>query len=85
MPITASAIKGAKQSEARRLRRLPCKTRMKTMMRKVIDLAQAGKTAEAATILPMVYKTIDTAAKKHLIHTKNAARKKSRMARLVAA
>tara|TARA_Y100000310_G_C20413081_1_gene682996 strand:- start:107 stop:289 length:183 start_codon:yes stop_codon:yes gene_type:complete len=57
---------------------------MKSMMRKVVDLTKEGKTKEAQEILPTVYKAIDTAAKKNIIHSNNAARKKARMARLVA-
>ena len=54
------------------------------MMRKMVDLTNEGKKDEAAKLLPSVYKTIDTAAKKNIIHPKNAARKKSRMAKLIA-
>jgi len=57
---------------------------MKTMMRKVVDLTKEGKSKEAEAILPNVYKSIDTAAKKNIIHKNNAARKKAHMARLVA-
>ncbi|MBI3618493.1 30S ribosomal protein S20 [Candidatus Peregrinibacteria bacterium] len=83
MPLTLSAIKAAKQAEARRIRRQPFKTQLKTTMRAFIDLIKDGKKDEAAKILPRVYKVIDTAAKKHILHPKNAARKKSRMARLL--
>lgn len=83
MPITSSAIKAARQSEVRRLRRLSFKTHMKTMIRKLTDTVNEGK--DATALLPGVYKAIDTAAKKHLIHPNTAARKKSLMARMVAA
>lgn len=83
MPITKSAIKAAKQSEARRARRQPYRTQMKTMMRKVADLAKAGKKSEAAAMLPQAYKSVDLAAKRHIIHRNNAARKKSLLARMV--
>ncbi|MBT3293094.1 30S ribosomal protein S20 [Candidatus Peregrinibacteria bacterium] len=84
MPIIKSAIKRARQNTVRRSRRQPYKTHMKTMMRKMVDLTNEGKKDEAAKLLPSVYKTIDTAAKKNIIHPKNAARKKSRMAKLIA-
>ena len=83
MPIIKSAIKRARQNEVRRARRLPFKTHMKTMMRKIVDLTKEGKNKEAEEILPIVYKSIDIAAKKNIIHKNNAARKKARMARLV--
>lgn len=84
MPIIKSAIKRARQNDIRRARRKPFKTNMKTMMKKVADLVKDGKQVDAAKLLPAVYKSIDTAAKKNIIHPKNAARKKSSMAKLVA-
>ena len=85
MPITSSAIKAARQNITRRERRQPFNTRMKTAIRSFTDLIKEGKKAEAAKMLPAVYKAVDTAAKKNLIHRNNAARKKSSLARMVAA
>lgn len=56
---------------------------MKTMMRKTMDAAHAGKAEEALALLPLAVKFIDIAAKKHIIHPRNAARKKSRISRCV--
>ena len=83
MPITKSVIKRMHQGEARRRRNLPLKTNVKTMIRKVRDYVHEGKIPEASKLLPSVYKIIDLAAKKHIIHWKNAARKKSMVAKLV--
>ena len=85
MPRTQSAIKSSRQANERRARMQPYKTHMKTMMRKLSEAAQAGNKDEAAKMLPMVYKSIDMAAKKNLIHKKTAARKKSVVARMIAA
>jgi len=57
---------------------------MKTMMKKMIELVKEGKVDEAKKLLPETYKAIDTAAKKNIIHKRNAGRKKARMSRLVA-
>jgi small subunit ribosomal protein S20 len=84
MPITKSAIKAARQSRVRQDRLTPYKTRMKTEMRKLREAVAAGKKEEARKMLPMVMKTIDTAAKKFIIHKRNADNKKSLMSRLVA-
>ncbi|MFH1671070.1 MAG: 30S ribosomal protein S20 [Patescibacteria group bacterium] len=84
MPIIKSAIKRAKQNDVRRKRLLPYRTTMKTMIRRIVDLTKAGKQDEAAKHLAETFKAIDTAAKKNIIHPKNAARKKARVARLVA-
>jgi len=69
----------------RRARRLPFKTRLKTVVRQVIDLAHEGKKEEGAKLLPTAFKVIDTATKKNIIHPNTAARKKSRLSKLVAA
>ncbi len=83
MPIIKSAIKHARQSEVRRARRQPFKTQMKTAMRKVTDFLKDKKVTEATAALPAAYKAIDMAAKKNIIHWKNAARKKSLLQRRV--
>lgn len=83
MPILQSSIKSARQSDDRRVRRQPFKTMMKSSMRKIVDLMKEGKTAEAAKALPAAFKAIDTAAKKNIIHWKNAGKKKSALAKLV--
>ena len=85
MPRTKSVAKSAHQSEKRRLRLQPYKTSMKTLMRKMTDAAKAGKKEEISKLLPQVYKAIDMAAKKNIIHRKNAAHKKSSMAKLASA
>ena len=56
---------------------------MKTMVRKILEAVSAGKTEEAKKILPLAMKSIDMAAKKHIIHFRTAARKKSRLSRCV--
>ena len=84
MPIIKSAIKRARQNQVRRERRQPDKTYMKTMIRKITDLVKEKKLDEAKKELPKVYKAIDMAAKKHILHKKTAARKKSSVSKLIA-
>lgn len=84
MPITSAAIKSVRQNEKRRQLRRPVLTYMKTQVKNLQVLVNEGKTAEAVKVLPQVYKAIDMAAKRHLIHRNQAARKKSSMAKLVA-
>ncbi|MSR86929.1 30S ribosomal protein S20 [Candidatus Peribacteria bacterium] len=83
MPITKSAIKAARQNIARRTRRQPFKTQMKTMIRTFTDLVTAKKLDEATALLPKVHKAVDMAAKKDIIHRNNAARKKAMFARML--
>lgn len=83
MPLLKASIKHARQSEERNARRQPFKTGMKTHMKKILELVKEGKQAEAAKVLPAAFKSIDTAAKKNIIHWKNAAKKKSALSRMV--
>lgn len=83
MPIIQSAIKDARKNLVRRARRQPFKTQLKTQIRKYTDLVKAGKADEAAKTLPQVFKAIDTATKKHLLHPNNASRKKSSLSRMI--
>lgn len=84
MPIIKSAKKRVKQAEKRRQRNYPVRSLMKTNMKKVLEAATHGKKEEAEKLLPGTYKIIDTAAKKNIINKKNAANKKSRLARAIA-
>lgn len=84
MPIIKSAKKRVKQAEKRRQRNYPVRSLLKTNMKKVLTAAQQGNKEEAEKLLPGTYKIIDTAAKKNIIHKKNAANKKSRLARTIA-
>jgi len=85
MPRTKSASKSARQSVDRKARLQPFKTNMKTMIRKIGDALKNGKKEDAAKLLPATYKSIDMAAKKGIIEKNTAARKKSLVARMVAA
>ncbi|MBD3156526.1 30S ribosomal protein S20 [Candidatus Peregrinibacteria bacterium] len=84
MPIIKSAKKRVKQAKKRQERNYPLRSLMKTHMKKVLTAAQEGKKEEAEKALPQAYKVIDTAAKKNIIHKKNAANKKSKLARAIA-
>ena len=84
MPLLQSAIKAMRQSRKRQARLLPVKSHMKTMVKNLLALAKQGKKAEAEKLLPAVFKAVDMAAKKHVIHWKNAARKKSLVSRVLA-
>jgi len=85
MPIIKSAMKRVRQNLKRQEALRPVKTKMKTLMRSAISLSKEGKKAEAEKLLPSVFKAIDLASKKGIIHWKNAARKKSLVSRTLAA
>lgn len=83
MPIIKSAIKRMRQTKVRAKRRLPYKSRMKTMVQKVLLLAKEGKKEEAVKTLPLAMKSVDMAVKRNIIHWKTGARRKSLMCRAV--
>ena len=82
MPITKSAkkaIRGSLRKKAFNDRRSRA---MKEIIKKVEKLAKTDKTS-ALKLLPTAFKTIDKAAQKGVIKKNNAARKKSRLSRLL--
>ena len=85
MPVIKSAMKRMRQEKTRTARRTPSRSRMKTMMKKVMILAEEGKKSDAEKVLPEAFKAVDLAMKRNIIHWKNAARKKSLLSRTVAA
>jgi small subunit ribosomal protein S20 len=83
MPIIKSAIKRARQNDIRQKRLQPYKSHMKTMMKKFVAFVEDKDEKKAIALMPNVYKSIDTAAKKKIINPKTAARRKSKMARML--
>ncbi len=82
MPITKSAqkaIRGSLRKKAFNDRR---RRAMKEIIKKIEKTAKTKK-AEAVKMLPEAFATIDKASKGGVIKKNNAARKKSRLSRLV--
>ena len=79
MPITKQAIKRMKQSRTRYARNRHYSSHMKSMIKLILDYAKKGDLDKANKILPKVVSSIDTAAKKNIIHKHNAAHKKSKI------
>jgi small subunit ribosomal protein S20 len=78
-----SAIKRAKQSEARRLRNRTRKTRMKNAIKGVEEAIISKSPDLALDRLKEAISVIDKTAAKGVIHRNNAARKISRLSRRV--
>jgi len=83
LPNIKSSIRSVKTDAERRARNSSVKSGLKTFTRKVEETVAAGKTDEAKTLLTKATSSIDKAASKGVIHKNTAARKKSRLARLV--
>ena len=82
MPITQSAKKAIRGSLRKRVFNDARKKAMKDTIKKLEKLAKTDKAA-AAKMLSGAYAAIDKAAKKGVIKKNNAARKKSRLVKLV--
>ncbi|MFH0754342.1 MAG: 30S ribosomal protein S20, partial [Candidatus Omnitrophota bacterium] len=79
-----TSLKDLKKSRARQMRNLDIKTDLrKTIKEFVVTIAADAKKAE--TLLPGVYKKIDKAAKRNILHKKTASRRKARYAKLLTA
>jgi len=83
MPITKSAKKALRQNKRRRQRNLRQLNSVREIIKKVKKLIVENKKEEALKLLPQAYKVIDKAAKTGVIKKNNAARKKSRLTKLI--
>ena len=83
MPIIKSAKKALRQSETRKARNVQKKKKIKKTFKKIRKFLDEKKVKEAKSILPQIYKLLDKAAKTGLIKKNTAARKKSRVTKLV--
>lgn len=77
----ASALKRARQNEARRLRNRMVKTRIKNVVKSVRQAVEASSD-QTATALNQAKSMIAKAAKKGVIHKKSASRKIARLSKL---
>ncbi len=79
----ASALKRARQNEARRLRNRMTKTRLKHVAKAVRQEVVTQNPETAAVKLKQAQALFDKAAKKGTLHRRTVARKISRLTRLV--
>jgi len=78
-----SAEKRQRQNEKRRLTNKSTKTAVRTAAKKVVVASEKKDVAAAKEALLEMIKRIDSAARKGIIKKNTAARKKSRMQKLV--
>ena len=84
MANTKQQRKRVRVAERQHLENLRFKSSIKTYFRRLKDNITAGDADTAATTAKKLTSTIDKAAAHNAIHSNNAARKKSRVARLLA-
>ncbi len=79
-----SQIKRNKQNEVRRLRNKAVRTELKTRVKTAVKAAESGA-SDGPEALRMAVKRIDKAATKGMIHKNQAANRKSRLMKRIAA
>lgn len=84
MPITSSAKKALRASKHKAAFNLKRKDAISDTIKKIKKLVLAKKVKEAQALLPTAFQAIDKACKTKMIHKNNAARKKSRLAIMLA-
>jgi small subunit ribosomal protein S20 len=80
-----SAIKRNKQNEKRRIRNRVFAGRARTFVKKARTSIETGKVEEAREATLDAVRALDKAAEKGVIHRNNAARRKSRLMKRLAA
>ena len=83
MPQRKSGVKELRKNQTRRLHNLDIKTDLKKTIKKFLASANAKNTTEAQADLKLVYKKLDKAAKRNIIHRNTASRRKARFSRLL--
>ncbi|MBL7070160.1 MAG: 30S ribosomal protein S20 [Candidatus Omnitrophica bacterium] len=76
-----SSIKRLRVDKRKKLHNLKIKNQLKKTLKKFQTLLSSKKTDEAKNFLKEVFKQLDKAAKKKIIHSNTASRRKSRLAR----
>lgn len=79
MANTQSAKKRIRQTAKRTAHNRSYTSAARTYVKKARRLIAEGKLDEAEAAANMAYKTLDKAARKHVIHPRNAARRKGRL------
>jgi small subunit ribosomal protein S20 len=80
MPRRRTSINKTRSDKRKHLRNLKVKVQLKKTLKKFQTLISGKKIDEAKQFLKEVYKELDKAAKKRIIHANTAKRKKSRLA-----
>ncbi len=83
MPGKGSGAKRFKQSEKRRLRNKMIRSTVRTASKRFLSAIKNNDKNEADVHFGTVTKLIDNAARKGVYHKNNAARKKSRMHKML--
>ncbi len=79
MPNTKSAQKQVRVNQRKRLRNKSARSQGRTLIKKAEELILSGKIEEAEDGVAVAVRSLDKVADKGIIHSNNAARRKSRL------
>lgn len=79
-----SAIKRIRQNEKLRLHNRTFRNRARTLVRQARTAIESGDLEEARKATQVAVRDLDTLASKGIVHSRNAARRKSRLMRQLA-
>lgn len=83
MPIIESAKKRVRTAEKKKKVNRRWKDKLKNTIKNYEAAIEDGNVEKAEELLPETYKIIDKAASHNIIHKNNAARKKSKMKKML--
>ncbi len=83
MPQRRTAIKDLRRNRKRHMHNLDITTDLRKTIKKFLNFISAKNVTEAQSTLKLVYKKLDKAAKRHILHDNTASRRKARFSRLV--
>lgn len=84
MPRRRTSVKKTRADKKKHLRNLKIKQQLKKSIKKLMALLSAKSTEEAKKLMTAIYSQLDKAAKKKVIHSRTADRRKSRLAQRLA-
>lgn len=83
MPQRRCAVKELRKNSRRHAHNLDIRTDLKKTTKKLLASVNTKNAAEAQADLKLMYKKLDKAAKRHILHKNTVSRRKARFSRLV--
>ena len=83
MPQRKSGVKELRKNYHRRMHNLDIKTELRKTIKQFLASVKDKKLSEAQAELKLVFKRLDKAAKRNIIHKNTVSRRKSRFSKLL--
>ncbi len=83
MPQRRTAIKDLRTNRTKHMQNLNIKTELRKTIKKFLTSVESKNKTEAQSLLPVLYKKLDKASKRKVLHDNTASRRKARFSKLV--